>query len=290
MRNPAVYYRPQTVAEVVSLLSQPHVDAVLLSGGALRLATTADPDYEAVIDLQSVEGLDVIYRAEDGAIFLGACATLQAVAAHEVAPPLLRRALTRSLPWNRRNGITVGEAVEFCDALPEWTAALLAFGAEVVFVAAEERRIPLALVAQTPEQPKLPRKGLSTGVWLAPPAPLRVWGEAHVARTPADEAIVGVATVLDVADGVVRQGRLALCGVWPGGVARLAEAASAQLAGGRLDEARIAAVLAALDQEIAPVSDFRASAEYRRAMAGVLARRALNQCREQHMQINRGEG
>ncbi len=289
MRNPAVYYRPHSVAEVVNLLSQPHVDAVLLSGGALRLATTADPDYEAVIDLQAVEGLDAIYRAEDGAVFLGACATLQAVAVHDVTPPLLRQVLTRSLSWNRRNGITVGEAVEFCDTLPEWTAALLAFGAEVIFSATEERRIPLAQVAQTPEQPRLPRKGLSTGVWLAPPVPLRVWGEAHVARTPADEAIVSVAAVLDVADGVVRQGRLALCGVWPGGGACLAEVASARLAGDVLDEDRIAGVLAALDQEIAPVSDYRGSAEYRRAMAGVLARRALNQCREQHRQINRGE-
>lgn len=288
MRNPAVYYRPHSVAEVVSLLSQPHVDAVLLSGGALRLATTADPDYEAVIDLQAVEGLDAIYRAEDGAVFLGACATLQAVAVHDVTPPLLRRVLTRSLPWNRRNGITVGEAVEFCDALPEWTAALLAFGAEVAFALPEERRIPLAQVAQTPEQPKLPRKGLSIGIWLAPPAPLRVWGEAHVARTPADEAIVGAVAVLDVADGVVRRGRLALCGVWPSSAAWLAEAASACLAGGSLDEARIAGALEALDQEIAPVSDFRASAEYRRAMAGVLARRALKQCREQHRQMNRG--
>lgn len=288
MRKPTAYYTPKTLADVIGLLTQPHINAVLISGGALRLAAIADPDYEAVIDLRGVEGLEGVERATDGSVRLGACETLEAVAVHDLTPPLLRRVLVRTLPWNRRNGITVGETVEFCTLLPEWTAALLAFGAQVAFATPDERRIPLDQIAQIPEQPRLPRKGLITGVWLDAPAPLHVWGEAHVARTPADEAITAAAAVLDVADGVVRQGRLALCGVWPDG-ARLAAEASAHLAGGPLDEARIADVLATLDGEIAPMSDFRGSADYRRAMAQVLARRALEQCREQHLQMQPGE-
>jgi carbon-monoxide dehydrogenase medium subunit len=277
-RNPSSYYRPKTVAEAQKLLEQPHVKSALLSGGALRLATTDDPDYESLIDLQAVEGLSAIELAADGTLRLGASATLEQVAAHSDTPPLLGQVITRPLPWNRRNGITVGEAVEHGGDLPEFTAALLAFGAVVIFATPDEQRIPLSELGRHLEQPRLPRKGVITGVRLDPPSPLRIWGAAHVARTPADAAIVSAMAVLDVgADGMVVKARLALSGVWEE-VARLATVASAQLVEGVLDEGRIAEALAALDEEIAPVADYLGSVEYRRAMAGVLARRALEGC------------
>ena len=102
------------------------------------------------------------------------------------------------------------------------------------------------------------------------------WGEARVARTPADEPIVAAVAVVELDGGIVRQARVALVGAWRE-AARLAEAPSALL-GGPLDGERIRAVAAAVEREVAPRGDFRGSAEYRRAMAGVLTRRALEQC------------
>jgi CO/xanthine dehydrogenase FAD-binding subunit len=101
-------------------------------------------------------------------------------------------------------------------------------------------------------------------------------GEATVARTPAEAPIVAAFAALEFADGVVRQVRVALSGVWPE-PARLA-ASSALLPGGPLDLARIEAVAAAVAEEVAPKGDFLGSEEYRRAMAGVLTRRALASC------------
>jgi CO/xanthine dehydrogenase FAD-binding subunit len=79
--------------------------------------------------------------------------------------------------------------------------------------------------------------------------------------------------------GAVCEARVALTGVWPEPV-RLAEAPS-QLVGAPLDEARIRAVATAVEGEVAPKGDFRGSEAYRRAMAGVLTRRALEQCLRQ---------
>jgi CO/xanthine dehydrogenase FAD-binding subunit len=42
----------------------------------------------------------------------------------------------------------------------------------------------------------------------------------------------------------------------------------------------IRAVATAVEDEVEPEGDFRGSEEYRRAMAGVLTRRALEQCLE----------
>ena len=71
---------------------------------------------------------------------------------------------------------------------------------------------------------------------------------------------------------------MALTGVWEVPV-RLAKAPLA-LVGGPLDEDTIAAVAAAVEAEVAPQGDFLGSEEYRRAMANVLTRRALEQCQE----------
>ena len=79
--------------------------------------------------------------------------------------------------------------------------------------------------------------------------------------------------------GGVGNVRVALTGVWPEPV-RLAKA-PAQLAGGPLDERTIQAVAEAVEAEVMPKGDFLGSEEYRRAMAGVLTRRALEQCLHQ---------
>jgi CO/xanthine dehydrogenase FAD-binding subunit len=104
----------------------------------------------------------------------------------------------------------------------------------------------------------------------------RVWGEAHVSRTPADKPIVAVIVVVDITDDVVRQARVALTGVWHE-YARLANAAGL-LVGSALDEDRIQVLASAVEREVKPYDDFLGSAEYRRAMAAVLTRRALESC------------
>ncbi len=276
--NPTGYYRPQTIEEAVRLLSQPHIATALLSGGALRLASTGDATYEAVIDLQDIAALQRIEVADDGALLLGASATLETVASHEATPLLLQKVIRRTLTWNRRNAITLGEAIEHPSEVAEVMAALLALDATAVFAMPEELRVPLAEVDLVAEQPRVPQKGLVTFVELPAQVAGQVWGEAHVARTPADEAIVCVAAVLVInGEGAIDRARLACTGVWPE-PARLAVAASQALVGGAREETLVNAALEALDQEIAPVADYRGSVEYRRAMARVLTCRALEQC------------
>ena len=50
------------------------------------------------------------------------------------------------------------------------------------------------------------------------------------------------------------------------------------LLGNTLNEDLLTRVGEAVMQEVSPISDGRASAEYRREMSGVLARRALREC------------
>jgi CO/xanthine dehydrogenase FAD-binding subunit len=95
----------------------------------------------------------------------------------------------------------------------------------------------------------------------------------RVARTAQDEAIVTVAAVLQVDRNIVRTGQLAVAGA--GLAAQRLTSAENLLAGRKLDQALAAQVVDVVKSSIAPVSDYRASADYQREMAGVLTQRAL---------------
>ena len=205
--------------------------------------------------------------------------SLQSVLDSPECPPLLRQTLTGTLSWQTRNETPVRRALRSPRIAPQWVAALLALGATVTVEGdAGPEDVPLAVGAGFPRPHALhvPRRGLPPA--SGGPGGVR-WGEARVARTPADEPIVAAVAVVETDDGVVQQARVALTGVWPEAV-RLAKA-PAQLVGGPLDEESIRAVAAAVEKEVTPKGDFLGSEEYRRAMAGVLTRRALEQCLRQ---------
>ena len=202
---------------------------------------------------------------------LGAQASLQAVLEAPDSPELFRHTLAGVVSWQQRNETLVAQAVLSPNVAPQWVAALLALGARVAF-RQEQQEEQLADFLKHAE----PHRGQLAAVRLPLNVAGRVWGEARVSRTPADDPIVAVIAVVDFTDAVVRQARLALTGVWREH-ARLADAAEL-LVGGRLDEDHIQRVALAVKGEVKPREDFLGSAEYRRAMAAVLTRRALEDC------------
>jgi carbon-monoxide dehydrogenase medium subunit len=86
-------------------------------------------------------------------------------------------------------------------------------------------------------------------------------------------AVVGAAARVSIEGGTVREARVAITALAP--TIHRVEAAEQALVGsdGGREAAERAAEAAA--QAAAPISDVRASADYRRAMAAVMARRAI---------------
>ena len=96
----------------------------------------------------------------------------------------------------------------------------------------------------------------------------------RVARTPLDEAIVAVAIGLHREDNFITQARLAVSGISESPIR--VEAAEAILAAQTLTPNLIDTVTAAVVSAADPdYSDYRGSAEYRRQIASVLTRRAV---------------
>ena len=86
-------------------------------------------------------------------------------------------------------------------------------------------------------------------------------------------AVVGATAVVTLADGAVSDARVAITALSPT-IRRVAEAEQA-LVGGDGGDADVAAAARAAAEGAAPISDVRASADYRTAMAEVVARRAI---------------
>jgi len=213
-------------------------------------------------------------RVEDGVWTVEPEASLQSVLDDPACPGLLRRALTGVHSWQVRNETHVERTLRASQLMPQWIAALLALGATITVDGGDDEE-EVALV-------KLVRRettGDITALHVPLSGPAMRWGEAHVARTPSDDPIVAAFAVVEAEDGAVAAARIALTGVWSEPV-RLAEAANG-LVGEALSEEAIREVAAAVEKGVEPVEDYLGSEAYRRAMAGVLTRRALEACLEQ---------
>ena len=93
-----------------------------------------------------------------------------------------------------------------------------------------------------------------------------------------DLAVAGASASLTLdGDGVVTAARLALASVGP--TVLRARAAEEGLCGLMADEAALAAAADAAAEEARPISDMRATADYRRQVIRVLALRALREAR-----------
>jgi carbon-monoxide dehydrogenase medium subunit len=280
------YYRPDEtdgLALAIELLSRPTIRTVPLAGGD-TLIGSGDPSVEAVVDLQSL-GLDVIEAeaAPHGGLKIGAMTTRAALAESEFVrlrcDGILAAGARRWSGNIQRNRATLGGALATAAANDPLVIALLVCDAVIAAqTSVSMDRLPIVefLIQRSAI---LTRPALVSEIRVPrSPAPTTGYALADVARTPADAPIVVAAAALTVVDGRCTQARLALGGAASDPV-RL-PAAEALLEGQALTAERIADAAARARELVSPDGDFRGSAEYRKAMAGVLAERVLRQAWE----------
>jgi probable selenate reductase FAD-binding subunit len=272
--NVTEYHRPETLAEALQLLRRPGVKTVPLAGGTL-LVGQRDDSVQAVVDLKAL-GLNTI-NEQQGRIHLGAMLTLQQLVdsplAQTIAGGILAKAAKSSAARLMRNAATIGGTLAAGPAAhADLAVALAALGAKIHLVGEAERTVP----AEDVFAQRQPNE-LLTEITFQRPAAHTQGAFLRVARAPDDVALVHVAALLQMEGGVCQRIHLAVGGVGMSPV-RL-DAIETVLYQQAPDETSIAAVSAGL-ADFNPPPDFRASPEYRQEVAGVLVRRALQQCAE----------
>ncbi len=262
------YHRPGRLAEALDLVKR---GATPLAGGTRLLGS--DREVPNVLDLASL-GLDGV-ELDDGDLRLGAMVTLQAAAdspvAHAATGGLLPAACLAQQPSRMvRNLATLGGESVFAAHDSEVAAALLALNA--VFVV-EKPDGPL-------ESPALRflrsatedlENGLLTSLFI-PGVPEGAALE-RVAVLPSAPALVAVAAPVSFSGDQCGRARIAITGL--AGAPAPVPAAEARREGTRADEADIEKAAEQVASRAPFRDDAHAPASYRRQVARVLVRRAL---------------
>lgn len=273
------YVAPSTLNEAVGLLTQHQDDAKILAGGhslipamKLRLAQPA-----LLIDIGRIK--DLAYINEDGGqVRIGAMTThyqLESNARLQEICPLLPECAASIGDVQVRNKGTIGGSLAHADPSADWPAAILALDAELIAVSAQgERTIKASDFFVDMLTTALEPNEILREIRLA--LPPKNTGQAYVkvAQPASGFAVVGVAVSLTRGD----DGRCSSASVGITGVAAKAYRASGvenALTGSTLDEQAIATASAHAADNVDANADLYASAEYRRHLAQVHTRRAI---------------
>lgn len=270
------YARPETIDEALALLAGHEGEVRILAGGTDLVPWLRDdlitPDL--VVDIKRLPGLGDV-TAVDGAVHIGALVTFAELVSSpligEVLPMLGEAAGTVGSVGIRHRATLVGNicsAVPSCDSGPP----LLVHRATVHVIGPAGPRT--AAIGEWFTGPK--RTALRTGEMVTHvtiPIPPLPFGAAFVrlSRYAGEDLAQGSVAVLALPEG---EWRVAFGALAPTPVP--ARAIEATLAGRRLDDGAVADAVRLVPDAIAPITDMRASKEYRMAMAGVMLRRALH--------------
>ena len=271
------YHRPASLDEAFALLASSE-DAKVLAGGQslipvmkLRFAAPAD-----LIDINRIPGLDGI-DASDGTLRIGALVRHNEMVASDTVSarhPLLASTAPQIADPLVRNLGTVGGSLAHADPAGDWGSAMLAAGASVVLKSARgEREVPISEFLVDIFTTTLEPDELLTEVRV--PLPSAKMGGAYLKleRKVGDFATVGVAVQVEMANGTIGRGGIALTGVGSKNIH--ATDAEGSLAGAEPNEAAFAETGRLAAAACDPVSDVRGSSEYKRHIVEVYVRRGL---------------
>lgn len=280
------YRRAQSLEEVLDLLARHPGDARILAGGTDLLVEMRHGRLRPgiVVDAKGVRELGEMRHDPVAGLTIGALVTIHAL---ETSPiirakfPSLSEAAGVLGSYQVRHRATVGG--NLCHASPaaDMAPALIGLGTTARIVSRDgERRVPIEDFFVGPGRTVLRDGELLASVHVPGPRPRSECRYVkHSIRKAMDLAIVGVAVALGIEDGDrCADARIALGAAAP--VPMRARGAEDRLRGQQLDQASIREAARVAFEEARPMSDVRASAEYRRQMVRVLTERTVMEVRE----------
>jgi CO/xanthine dehydrogenase FAD-binding subunit len=273
------YHRPRKIEEALSLLEEFGDDGKILAGGQslmplmnFRLAQPAH-----IIDINFIDGMDYA-RSDGGVIKIGCLARQSHLLENSIVRqhcPLLAEALSYVGYEQIRNRGTLCGSLAHADPAAELPAVLLALDG---FVTVQNLRMKREIAArdffQSCLTTSLSKDEMVLEASIPETPPEAGCSFMEFARRNGDFAIVGVAVLLAREQEKIADARIALTGV--GDKPWRESGVDQMLVGQKVSTDLFAKVGTEIAARINPVADIHASESYRRCLASVLARRALN--------------
>lgn len=273
------YHAPASFSEAAALAAGSGGTTRFLAGGTdvlvqLRAGMITPDD---LIDLKNIPGVKVITATADGGWRIGAAVSGAELGRHA--------GVVRDWPGVVEGMRLVGStqvqgratlAGNLCNGSPaaDSVPGMVAAGARALVTGPSgSREVAIEDIPAGPGRTRLKPGELIEAIVLPPRG--KSGGDSYlrfIPRTEMDIAVVGVAVSLTLESGMVSAARVAIGAVAPT-VLLVPQAASA-IIGSTLDDGAQAALASAVSSAATPISDKRGTAEFRKEVVGVLARRA----------------
>ena len=268
------YHRAASIDDALKAMAAAGGNGKFVAGGhslvPLMKLRLSEPG--VLIDIARISELAGI-REKGGQIEIGAGTVHHAVATSKLLQdtcPVVSDAASTIGDAQVRNRGTIGGSLAHADPSADMPAVMVALDAEIVLRSAGgERTVKASSFFQDLFTVDLQPGEIITAVRFAPVKPAAY---AKLYQKASHYAIVGVAAVLDVKGGQVQSARIGLTGAMTHAVrlGKLEQALAGQ------SKETLGKVTADAGAELDSVnSDLHASEEYRRAMVGVFAKRAI---------------
>ena len=277
------YHRPTELTEALKLLAELKEGYRIIAGGtdlvpAARRGGVSLPNHTHIIDISSIKELGYIVK-DDGMIRIGAVTRVSEIGVSAVVKehvPIVADAASQLGSLQVRNLGTIGG--NLCNASPAADIAppLLVLDAKVNVRGIDgQRLVPVTELFTGPGKTILAAGEILAEIQI--PITEATAGSCFIKlgrRNAFTLSIVSVATLVKVKDGIFDDVRIALGAVAPTPIR--ASKAEEYLTGKETSEQVIDEGAKIVAGEVKPISDVRASEEYRRDMSYILTKRAIN--------------
>lgn len=277
------YHRPASVADAVGLLARLGEEARVVAGGhsliPMMKMRMAQPDH--LVDLRDVSELK--YIVEDGGdLVIGAMTTQTEIIASDLLAqkcPILAEAANQIADPQIRNLGTLGGNVANGDPGNDMPAIMQALDARYDLAGPNgTRQVAAREFYEGAYFTKLEDGEILTAIRFATPAAGHGWCYAKQKRKIGDYATAAAAVILTLSGDNCIAASVTLTNL--ASTPLYAEAASNALTGTALDADTIDKAAAEAMAIADPASDGRGPAEFRKRVAGVMVRRAVEAARE----------
>lgn len=274
------YHSPSSLKEACGLLDTLGSNARILAGGTDVLADLKQGTLTAdhLVSLANIKELKVI-KAEKTSLWIGALVTPNELANSSQVKELftgLSDAGASMAGMQIRNLATIGGNLSSAVPSADLPPSLLTVQAELELVSAKGKRIvPIKNFFKGPRETDLKPGEILSGIRIPSlPEGTGTAYEKFQLRDASALAVVGVAARLTVKDNKILIAHIAVGAAAP--TPLLIEEACTLLQGKEPSEEIFSKAGELVHQNVQPISDLRGSEEYRRDLAGVLTKRALN--------------
>jgi CO/xanthine dehydrogenase FAD-binding subunit len=279
------YYAPETIGDACELARKLGEGTMFMAGGTDLLIKIKRKllNVSAVIDTKKIKELNQITFDEKNGLVIGATVTLTAIETHPLIKEkysAIAEAAAATANVQIRNMASV--AGNLCNAAPsaENAPVLMAMGASVTVESSDNKRtIKLDEFFTGPGQNVLKQGELVKSINVPVPPKGSGTSYQHIsARGKVDISAVCVGAMLTMKGDICKDARIFLGAVAP--TPMMAKNAQNILKGKKITEELLQTAGIEASKECKPITDMRASKEYRTLMVAVLTGRAIDESRK----------